>query len=534
MAKVYGVVRVMNTLKNGNSVAGLEAGSAVLSKTATEAVAEFYPNCAIAVTNMHVVGEQSSVMLNFHFSQSPFPATVMKVCPQYDLAFLHIDTENELFKLANFDPQSKSQREIKLVPSYELVNKAPEEFTNVISVGFPSGTAYQTLTHGNITAKDVIGENLVLLHDSKINPGNSGGALLHEGALVGINTAISTQPQSVSIATPVELVHSLLQYLKPQLEHPDMSHEAFRQLLQNYHVSTPPETLIQRFEENKCGGVVDGEPVKFSQWFAEHCFLEPASHRLVQKVLKYLDTNPNKIHKLRENGWKKCANHNVTCKGVPTNIVPERIVFNEHFRISSTVPILDKLVEKYGSEGVVITDAHEHENVQDGQVLVSINERELDNFGNFVDNGAPYFTAFKFQPGEKCQLQIGTEDGIKSVDYTYNLVETIPRIHAPQLTPFQPTAVIKIGGLTVTQMNAQMAAQAYPKYLKPPYNNKVVGVVVDVDALSPEWNVQHLAPGQLLTKVNGKEMEGSIVESLRGASFLTFEAGDKSFIKLIA
>jgi len=535
MSKVYGVVRVMNTIKNGSSVSALEAGSAVLSQEATEACAEFYPNCIVAVTNHHVVGEQTSVMCNFFFSQHPFPANVLKVCPQYDLAFLYIDTSSPYFTLANLDPQTNAQREIQLIPSCPLIDEPPHQFAAVTSVGYPSGTAYQTLSHGNLTAKDVIGDNLVLLHDSKINPGNSGGALLHEGGLVGINTAISTQPQSVSIATPVELVTSLIPFLKPTLEHKDMSHEAFRQLLQHYHVSTPPQELLQRFEEHECGGVEDGEPVKFSQWFAEHCFFEPRSHHLLQQVLTYLEVGmPEKVHDLREGGWVKCSNHNESCKTIKNNIVPERIVFNDHFEVSTTVPVMDKLTQRFGSEGVVITNAQPHEGLHDGDILVSIDDRKLDNFGNFLDNGAPYFTAFKFQPGTRVELQIGAEEGIKNVDYTYNLSENIPRIHAPQLTPFLPTAVVKIGGLTITQMNGQMAKNAYPKYLKAPYNNKVIGVVVDVDALSAEWNIQKISPGHLLTKVNGKEMERSIVESLRGANFVTFEANGKSIIKLLA
>ena len=62
--KYYGVVRVLNTLTQGSAVAGLEAGSAVLCKEATEAVRDIYPNSIIAVTNHHVVGEQKNAMLN--------------------------------------------------------------------------------------------------------------------------------------------------------------------------------------------------------------------------------------------------------------------------------------------------------------------------------------------------------------------------------------------------------------------------------------------------------------------------------------
>ena len=52
------------------------------------------------------------------------------------------------------------------------------------------------------------------------------------------------------------------------------------------------------------------------------------------------------------------------------------------------------------------------------------------------------------------------------------------------MTPFEAAAVVKIGGLTITQMNAAMAKQSYPKYLQAPFNNAVVGVVAAVDAMS--------------------------------------------------
>ena len=45
--KYYGVVRVFNTLTQGSAVAGLEAGSAVLSKEATEVVQDMYPDLSL-------------------------------------------------------------------------------------------------------------------------------------------------------------------------------------------------------------------------------------------------------------------------------------------------------------------------------------------------------------------------------------------------------------------------------------------------------------------------------------------------------
>lgn len=531
--KLYGVVRVMNTLTQGSAVAGLEAGSAVFSKEATETAHQYYPGCVVAVTNHHVVGEQKQVMLNFHFNQTPFPASVLKVCPQYDLAFLLVNTNSDEFRIANYNAMTKKLRPVELVEGNTIVYSNSNNFPKVTSVGFPLGTPYQTITKGHITARDVMNNNVVLYHDNLINPGNSGGALLHEGKLVGINTAITTQPNTVSVATPFEVVQSLLPFIGPQLQHPDMSHNAFRQLLSMYHVTTPPDHLIHRFNENKCGGMKDDVPVSFSEWFKEHCYDKPEGHHLLQKVLTHLENNPDKIHEMRDNGWIKCADHSANCKMIPTSIVPERIVFNEHFQVSTTIPKLDKLTERFGAEGVVITNAQPHENLQDGQLLVGINGRNIDNYGNFYDNGAPYFTAFKYNAGNSVNLHIGSAKGIRTVAYTYNVVEKLPRIHAPQLTPFQPQAMIQIGGLTVTQMNAAMAKQSYPKYLKAPHNNSVVGVVVQVNPLSAEWNIQKISPGFLLTKVNGNNLQGSIVESLQGAKFLTFESPTKTIIKLV-
>lgn len=524
--KLYGVVRVMNTLTQGTAVAGLEAGSAVFSKEATEAVQDIYPNSIIAVTNHHVVGEQKNVMLNFHFSQIPFPASVLKVCPQFDLAFLHIHTNQNEFKLANFDYRTQKLRPIELIEGGSILYHKSDAYAKVVSVGFPLGTPHQTITKGNITAKDMMNDNVVLYHDSLINPGNSGGALIHDGKLVGINTAIKNSGNVVSIATPFETVRSLFPFLKPTLRMAGMSPEAYRQLLSMYHLHAEPEVLAQRFNDHSYG-------VSFVEWFNEHCFNQPQSHHLLQTVLDKLHTNTIAKEVGREE-FIKCGQCTTACQVKPSVIAPDRIVFNEHFSISTTIPLMDGLIQKYGAEGVVITDAKAHEPVEDGQILVGINGRALDNYGNFVDNGAPYFTAFKFCPGQQVRLNIATADKrIESVNYTYDQVSKLPRIHAPQMTPFTPPSVVKIGGVKVTQMNAAMAQASYPEYLKAPLNNSVVGVVVEVDSLCPEWNVQKISPGHLLTKVNGQEMQGSLEEALQGAKFVTFESRQNKIIKLV-
>jgi hypothetical protein len=302
-----------------------------------------------------------------------------------------------------------------------------------------------------------------------------------------------------------------------------------------FHLPVAPDTLVKRFDKHHCGGFrQDGSSVSFLEWFDDHCLHRPGSHGLLQNVLEGLHTDVDKVHKLRQSGWIKCASCTHECKSKPSVIAPDRIVFNEHFSVSNTIPIKDGLTVKYGAEGVVITDAKEHEPVEDGQLLVGINGRALDNYGNFIDNGAPYFTAFKYYPGQEVRLNIATLDKeIKCVNYTYDHVSELPLIHSPQLTPFTPQAVVEVGGLKIMQMNAAMAKASYPEYLKAPLNNKVVGVVVEVDCLCPEWNIQTISPGHLLTKVNGKDMQGSLEKAVKGANFLTFESKSGSIVKLV-
>ena len=536
--KINGVVRVFNTKSIGGQVAGLEAGSAVFSQEATDAIQDIYPNSIVAVTNHHVVQEQKAVMLNFHHSEIPFPASVLKVCPEHDLAFLHVSMSQPEFKLANLDPMTGKQRVVTLIQGSSITSPTlSDHITKVTAVGFPLGTSHQTITKGSITALEIMNNNVVYYHDALINPGSSGGALLDgKGNLLGINTAIIKPGSTVSVAKPFSTVKSLIPYLHPELSHPEFSPEAFRQLMSLYCVTTPPAEIARNFEAHKCGGVKQNNvSVTFADWFNKHCLDKPESHNLLQRVLCHLEEDPDRLHALREDGWVTCGDTPACLsENIPTNVVPDRIVFNEHFKVSATVPIMDRLTERYGREGVVITDVQAHEPVKEGQLLVGINGRQLDNFGNFLDNRQPYFTAFKNNPDKRVMLNIGqTDKSVKDVPYVFTRLSKPPRIHSPGLNPFEPQVNLKIGGITVVQMNAAMAAASYPEYLKPPMNDRVVGVVVAVDALCPEWNVQRIAPGHLLTKVNGKIMQGSLQTALQGANFITFEHNDTKFNKLI-
>ncbi|MBV8761352.1 MAG: trypsin-like peptidase domain-containing protein [Deltaproteobacteria bacterium] len=157
------------------------------------------------VTNFHVVqeAERASVTLN---DGSTYPATLVGVAPDKDLAVLKIDA-----------PPSK------LLPLPVGTSGNLKVGQKVLAIGNPFGLD-QTLTTGvisglgrqikSVTQRDIFD---VIQTDASINPGNSGGPLLDSsGRLIGINTAIyspSGANAGIGFAVPVDTINSVV----PQL-----------------------------------------------------------------------------------------------------------------------------------------------------------------------------------------------------------------------------------------------------------------------------------------------------------------------------
>jgi S1-C subfamily serine protease len=157
------------------------------------------------VTNFHVVqlGNTASVTLN---DNTTYPATIVGVAPDKDIAVLHIDAP----------PQ-------KLLPLPVGQSATLKVGQKVLAIGNPFGLD-QTLTTGVVSGlgreiQSVTKHSIfdVIQTDASINPGNSGGPLLDSaGRLIGINTAIyspSGANAGIGFAVPVDTVNSIV----PQL-----------------------------------------------------------------------------------------------------------------------------------------------------------------------------------------------------------------------------------------------------------------------------------------------------------------------------
>ena len=155
------------------------------------------------LTNRHVV--QGSQALTVELADGrQFDATVVKISEGQDLALIKIDASG--LTAAVIGDLSKLQ-----------VGQT------AIAIGSPLGTFTESVTRGiisatgrTITVNDESAgrpETLtgLLQTDAAINPGNSGGPLLDaSGAVIGINTAVSTQAEGLGFAIPILAAASLI------------------------------------------------------------------------------------------------------------------------------------------------------------------------------------------------------------------------------------------------------------------------------------------------------------------------------------
>ncbi len=146
------------------------------------------PSRNIILTNEHVVRGNQEVLIRGN-NQDIFISKVLFIDEVYDLAFLALSEE--------------------ITSSVEQLSKSKSyiEGAQIIAIGHPFGLKY-TATEGVISSTSYVrGEVAYIQHDAALNPGNSGGPLIDQnGALLGINTFIMRQGNSIGFSLPVEYI----------------------------------------------------------------------------------------------------------------------------------------------------------------------------------------------------------------------------------------------------------------------------------------------------------------------------------------
>jgi S1-C subfamily serine protease len=151
------------------------------------------------LTNAHVVDGAASLTVTLD-SGNRVSARIVGLDPVLDLALLRVDSPTPL-PMARLGDSSGM--------------RVGDE---VVAIGNPLGLD-QTMTRGIVSALNRllpgISDEPMIQTDAPINPGNSGGPLVDRcGNVVGINTLISEDAQSIGFAVPVSAAKTILRDLR--------------------------------------------------------------------------------------------------------------------------------------------------------------------------------------------------------------------------------------------------------------------------------------------------------------------------------
>jgi len=150
------------------------------------------------VTNRHVVDGATSITVHLKDGRD-FPGTVYGIDTLTDLAIVKVEaTDLSVATLGRSGDIQVGQ--------------------TAIAIGSPLGVYTNSVTAGIISA---LGRSIttesgrldgLIQTDAAINPGNSGGALVDSGgAVIGINTAISTEGAGIGFAIPIDIARPIME-----------------------------------------------------------------------------------------------------------------------------------------------------------------------------------------------------------------------------------------------------------------------------------------------------------------------------------
>jgi len=153
----------------------------------------------LILTNNHVVDGVDSITVIFSDGRQS-PGEIVGQDPKTDIALIRV----------------KERKKLHVLPLGDSDAVLPGDW--VVAIGNPFGLDH-TVTAGIVSAKGRdIGQGPYddyIQTDAAINPGNSGGPLLDlSGAVIGINSAINPQANTIGFAVPINMAKEII----PQLE----------------------------------------------------------------------------------------------------------------------------------------------------------------------------------------------------------------------------------------------------------------------------------------------------------------------------
>ena len=165
-------------------------------------------NDGLILTNKHVVSDTSASYTVVLASGKTYDAKIQSLDPMRDMAVIKIDaTDLPVVELGDSDSLKVGQWVV-------AVGNALGQFENSVTAGIISAR------NRTVEASDSAGStsetlNGMLQTDAAINSGNSGGPLVNlKGQVVGINTAVASNAQSIGFAIPINDAKTAIDSIK--------------------------------------------------------------------------------------------------------------------------------------------------------------------------------------------------------------------------------------------------------------------------------------------------------------------------------
>lgn len=157
----------------------------------------------LVVTNKHVVSDTQATYKVITKDNKTYDVSKIYRDPANDLAILKINPSTD----SGLAPATMGDSGNLQVGQFALaIGTALGEFRNTVTTGVISGLG-RGITAGSPMEGAVEQLDNVIQTSAAINPGNSGGPLIDSsGAVIGVNTAVSTSGQNIGFAIPINVI----------------------------------------------------------------------------------------------------------------------------------------------------------------------------------------------------------------------------------------------------------------------------------------------------------------------------------------
>ena len=161
------------------------------------------------MTNKHVVSGASTATVVTADGTTYDDVKIVGSDPLNDLAFLKIPNVTNLKPATLGDSKT-----IRIGQAVIAIGNALGQYQNTVTSGIISGLGRPVVAASDETGSNAENLNDLIQTDAAINSGNSGGPLLNlKGQVIGINTAVASDAQSIGFAIPVGAAKGILKHL---------------------------------------------------------------------------------------------------------------------------------------------------------------------------------------------------------------------------------------------------------------------------------------------------------------------------------